>query len=58
MNLAVTESYIVSYELMAGYTYYRQIIGIYVASIRDDKRKILIDCGNCHMKHDVTILLT
>ena len=44
----------VSYELMAEY-----IIAKFSAySIRNDNRKIPIDCGKCHMKHDVTILLT
>ena len=27
-------------------------------SIRDDNQKIPNDCGKCHVKHDVTILLT
>ena len=44
----------VSYKLMAEY-----IIANFLAySIRDDNQKIPIDCGKCHMKHDVTILLT
>ena len=46
--------YIVPYELSAEYI----IDKLSAYSIRDDNRKIPIDCGKCHMKHDVTILLT
>ena len=43
----------VSYELTAEF-----IIAILSAySIRDKNWKIPIDCGKCHVKHDVTILL-
>ena len=44
----------VSYELTAEYI----IAKSSAYSIQDDNRKIPIDCGKCHMKHDVTILLT
>ena len=46
--------YIVPYELSAEYI----INKLSAYSIRDDNRKIPIDCGKCHVKHDVTILLT
>ena len=45
--------YIVPYELSAEY-----IIKLSAYSIRDDNRKIPIDCGKCHVKHDVIFLLT
>ena len=45
---------IVSYELLAEYI----IVKLSAYSIRDDNRKIPIDCGKCHVKHDVTVLLT
>ena len=45
---------IVPYELSAEYI----IDKLSAYSIRDDNRKIPIDCGKCHVKHDVTILLT
>ena len=44
----------VSYELTAGYITDKLL----AYSMRDDNRKIPIDCGKCHMKHDITILLT
>ena len=34
------------------------IVKLSAYSIQDDNRKIPIDCGKCHVKHDVTILLT
>ena len=46
--------HIVPYELSAEYI----IDKLSAYSIRDDNRKIPIDCGKCHVKHDVTILLT
>ena len=46
--------YIVPYELSAEFI----IIKLSAYSIRDDNRKIPIDCGKCHVKHDVTFLLT
>ena len=45
---------IVPYELSAEYI----IAKLLAYSIRDDNWKIPIDCGKCHVKHDVTILLT
>ena len=45
---------IVPYEFSAEYI----IDKLSAYSIRDDNRKIPIDCGKCHVKHDVTILLT
>ena len=45
---------IVPYELSAEYI----IAKLLAYSIRDDNRKIPIDCGKCHVKHDVTVLLT
>ena len=46
--------YIVLYELSAECN----IVKLSAYSIRDDNRKIPIDCGKCHVKHDVTVLLT
>ena len=46
--------HIVPYELSAEYI----IVKLSAYSIRDDNRKIPIDCGKCHVKHDVTVLLT
>ena len=46
--------YIVLYKLSVEYI----IDKLSAYSIQDDNRKIPIDCGKCHMKHDVTILLT
>ena len=34
------------------------IIKLSAYSIRDYNRKIPIDCGKCHVEHDVTVLLT
>ena len=45
---------IVLYELSAEYI----IVKLSTYSIRDDNRKIPTDCGKCHVKHDVTVLLT
>ena len=45
---------IVPYELSAECI----IVKLSAYSIRDDNRKIPIDCGKCHVKHDVTVLLT
>ena len=45
---------IVPYELSAEYI----IVKLSAYSIRDDNRKIPIDCGKCHVKHDITVLLT
>ena len=45
---------IVPYELSAEYI----IDKLSTYGIQDDNRKIPIDCGKCHVKHDVTILLT
>ena len=51
-NIRITG--IVPYELSAEYI----IDKLSAYSIRDDNRKIPIDCGKCHVKRDVTILLT
>ena len=45
---------IVPYELLAEYI----IAKLSAYSIRDDNWKIPIDCGKCHVKHDVPIPLT
>ena len=50
-NLCLT---IVPYELSAECI----IVKLSAYSIRDDNRKIPIDCGKCHVKHDVSVLLT
>ena len=50
-NIAST---IVPYEFSAEYI----INKLSAYSIRDDNQKIPIDCGKCHVKHDVKILLT
>ena len=42
------------YEFSAG----NIIAKLLVYSIQDNNRKIPIDYGKCHVKHDVTILLT
>ena len=42
----------VSYELMAEHI----ITKLLLYSIRDDNRKIPIDCSKCHVKHDMKIL--
>ena len=46
--------YIVPYELSAECI----IVRLSAYSILDDNRKSPIDCGKCHVKHDVTVLLT
>ena len=45
---------IVPYKLSAEYI----SVKLSAYSIRDDNRKIPIDCGKCHVKYDVTVLLT
>ena len=45
---------IVPYELSAECI----IVKLSAYSILDDNRKSPIDCGKCHVKHDVTVLLT
>ena len=45
---------IVPYELSAECI----IVKLSAYSILDDNRKIPIDCGKCHVKNDVTVLLT
>ena len=45
---------IVPYELSAECI----IVKLSAYSILDDNWKIPIDCGKCHVKHDVTVLLT
>ena len=54
MHDDITQYTIVPYELSAEYT----IVKLSAYSIRDDNRKIPIDYGKCHVKHDVTVLLT
>ena len=49
----VSLHYSVTYELSAGYI----IDKLSAYSIRDN-RIIPIDCSKCHVKHDVTTLLT
>ena len=49
-----TKATIVPYELSAECI----IVKLSAYSILDDNRKSPIDCGKCHVKHDVTILLT
>ena len=54
-NFPIIISYtIVPYELSAEYI----IVKLSAYSIRDDNRKIPIDCGKYHVKHDITVLLT
>ena len=53
-SLPIALTCIVPYELSAEYI----IVKLLAYSIRDDNRKIPIDCGKCHVKHDVTVLLT
>ena len=53
-NIIEALSYIVPYELSAECI----IVKLSAYSILDDNRKIPIDCGKCHVKHDVTVLLT
>ena len=50
----ITSVCIIPYKLSAEYI----IDKLSAYSIRDDNRKIPIDYGKCHVKHDVTILLT
>ena len=49
--LTIQKHGIVLYKLSAEYI----IVKLSAYSIRDDNRKIPIDCGKCHVKHDVTV---
>ena len=51
ITIAITS--IVPYELSAECI----IVKLSAYSILDDNRKIPIDCGKCHVKHDITVLL-